>query len=105
MAEQTKKPARGNRRVTIGVVTRDRMDKTRRVEIQRLVKHARYSKYIKRRTVCYVHDEKNETRVGDTVEIVETRPLSKLKNWRLVRVITRAPQQAAPAQAGAATAK
>jgi small subunit ribosomal protein S17 len=67
------------------------MQKTRRVEIQRLVKHARYSKYIKRRTVCYVHDENNETHTGDTVEIMETRPLSKNKNWRLVRVVKKAP--------------
>lgn len=93
MAEPTKKTARGNRRTLIGVVTRDKMNKTRRVEIQRLVKHARYGKYIKRRTVCYVHDEKNETRIGDTVEIAETRPLSKMKCWRLVRVVTRAPEQ------------
>ena len=53
------------------------MNKTRRVEIPRLVKHPRYGKYIKRRTVCYVHDEKNESHIGDTVEIMETRPLSK----------------------------
>jgi small subunit ribosomal protein S17 len=79
------------RRTLIGVVTKDKMQKTRRVEIQRLVKHARYSKYIKRRTVCYVHDENNETRRGDTVEIMETRPLSKTKNWRLVRVVKKAP--------------
>src|SRR5438552_13376929 len=82
---------RGRRRVAEGVVTSDKMDKTRRVEIQRLVKHPRYGKYIKRRTVCYVHDEKNESRAGDTVEIMETRPLSKMKNWRLVRVVTKAP--------------
>jgi small subunit ribosomal protein S17 len=82
---------RKQRRTLIGVVTRDKMAKTRRVEIQRLVKHKRYSKYIKRRTVCYVHDEKNETRIGDTVEIMETRPLSKTKNWRLVRVVKKAP--------------
>src|SRR2546423_9059234 len=82
---------RGKRRVETGVVTRDKMTKTRRVEIQRLVKHPRYSKYIKRRTVCYVHDEKNETRTGDTVEIMETRPLSKTKNWRLVRAVKKAP--------------
>src|SRR3954465_8134424 len=79
------------RRTLVGVVTRDKMQKTRRVEIQRLVKHPRYSKYIKRRTVCYVHDEKNETRTGDTVEIMETRPLSKNKNWRLVRVVKKGP--------------
>jgi small subunit ribosomal protein S17 len=80
---------RGQRRVAVGVVTSDKMNKTRRVEIPRLVKHPRYGKYIRRRTVCYVHDEKNESHVGDMVEIMETRPLSKLKSWRLVRVVTR----------------
>src|SRR5205814_3873125 len=92
-ADTTTAPAkaRKQRRTLVGVVTRDKMTKTRRVEIQRLVKHPRYSKYIKRRTVCYVHDEKNETRTGDTVEIMETRPLSKTKNWRLVRVVKKAP--------------
>ena len=72
------------------------MNKTRRVEIPRLVKHARYGKYIRRRTVCHVHDEQNESHVGDTVEIMETRPLSKTKHWRLLRIVTRAPQQALP---------
>ena len=79
----------------IGVVTRDKMNKTRRVEIQRLVKHPRYGKYIKQRTICYVHDEKNESHMGDTVEIMETRPLSKTKRWRLVRVVTKAPAKVA----------
>jgi small subunit ribosomal protein S17 len=83
--------ARKQRRTLTGVVTRDKMDKTRRVEIERLVKHSRYGKYIKRRTVCYAHDENNETHNGDTVEIMETRPLSKTKNWRLVRVVKKAP--------------
>jgi small subunit ribosomal protein S17 len=82
---------RGTRRVETGIVTSDKMNKTRRVEIPRLVKHARYGKYIRRRTVCHVHDENNESRVGDTVEIMETRPLSKTKNWRMVRVVTKAP--------------
>jgi small subunit ribosomal protein S17 len=94
MPADTTKPdtaARKVRRTLVGVVTRDKMQKTRRVEIQRLAKHRRYSKYIKRRTVCYVHDENNETRIGDTVEIMETRPLSKNKNWRLVRVVKKAP--------------
>ena len=58
--------ARGKRRVEIGVVTSDKMQKTRRVEIPRLVKHPRYGKYIKRRTICYVHDEANTSHVGDT---------------------------------------
>jgi small subunit ribosomal protein S17 len=82
---------RSQRRVAVGLVTSDKMNKTRRVEIPRLVKHARYGKYIRRRTVCHVHDEKNESRQGDTVEIMESRPLSKTKHWRLVRVVTKAP--------------
>src|SRR3954464_14229733 len=79
------------RRTLTGIVTRDKTLKTRRVEIQRLVKHPRYGKYIKRRTVCYAHDEKNESHMGDMVEIMESRPLSKLKHWRLIRVIKQAP--------------
>ena len=82
---------RNQRRTLIGVVTRDKMSKTRRVDVERLVKHPRYGKFVKKRTVCYVHDENNETHVGDTVEIMETRPLSKQKCWRLVRVLTKAP--------------
>jgi small subunit ribosomal protein S17 len=81
---------RGKRRVATGVVTSDKMNKTRRVEIPRLVKHARYGKYIRRRTICHVHDEQNESHLGDTVEIMESRPLSKTKHWRLVRVVTKA---------------
>ena len=85
---------RGKRRVAVGIVTSDKMNKTRRVEIPRLVKHPRYGKYIRRRTICHVHDEKNESRQGDTVEIMETRPFSKTKNWRLVRIMTKAPAAA-----------
>ena len=93
MAEATTQ--RGNRRVAVGVVTSDKMNKTRRVEIARLVKHARYGKYIRRRTICYAHDEQNESHQGDLVEIMETRPLSKTKNWRLLRVVTKAPAMVA----------
>src|SRR6266850_8540999 len=82
---------RGSRRTAVGIVTSDKMKKTRRVEIPRLEKHPRYGKYIRRRTICYAHDEKNESRLGDLVEIMETRPLSKTKNWRLLRVVTKAP--------------
>jgi small subunit ribosomal protein S17 len=82
---------RGQRRTAVGVVTSDKMNKTRRVEIPRLVKHKRYGKYIRRRTICHVHDEQNESHIGDTVEIMESRPLSKMKHWRLVRIVTRAP--------------
>src|SRR5213592_1816504 len=93
---------RGKRRVEIGVVTSDKMNKTRRVEIPRLVKHQRYGKYIKRRTICHVHDENNESHTGDTVEIMETRPLSKLKCWRLTRVVSKSAQALAAEKAAAA---
>ena len=75
------------KRVAVGVVTSDKMSKTRRVEIPRLVKFPKYGKYIRRKTICYVHDEQNEAGLGDTVEIIESRPLSKLKRWRLVKVL------------------
>jgi len=65
------------------------MQKTRRVEVPRLVRHPRYEKLIRRRTVCIVHDEKNESRQGDMVEIVESRPRSRTKRWELVRVVKR----------------
>jgi small subunit ribosomal protein S17 len=74
-------------RVVVGIVTSDKAAKTRRVEINRLVKHAKYGKFIKRRTVCHVHDENNESAMGDKVEIRESRPLSRLKRWTLVRVV------------------
>ena len=75
------------KRTAVGVVTSDQAPKTRRVEISRLVKHPKYGKYLRRRTVCYVHDEKDESGRGDTVEIVESRPRSKMKRWELVRVV------------------
>jgi small subunit ribosomal protein S17 len=73
--------------VAIGVVTSDKMRKTRRVEIPRLVRHPKYGKTVRRKTVCYVHDEKDESAVGDTVEIIESRPLSKTKRWNLARIV------------------
>ncbi|MFM8569995.1 MAG: 30S ribosomal protein S17 [Pirellula sp.] len=75
------------RRVLIGVVKSDRMNKSRRVEIERFVRHPKYSKIVRRKTVCHVHDEENASRNGDKVEIEESRPISKLKRWRLVRVV------------------
>ena len=65
------------KRTAIGVVTSDKMQKTRRVEIPRLVQHATYGQIIRRRTICYVHDENNQSALGDSVEIVESRPMSK----------------------------
>lgn len=73
----------------IGVVTSDKMDKSRRVEIDRLVKHPKYGKFIGRRTVCHVHDEQNSSSLGDTVEIIECPPKSKTKRWDLVRVVAK----------------
>ncbi len=74
------------KKVAQGVVTNDKISKTRRVEIPRLVRHPKYGKYLRRRTVCFVHDENNESKRGDTVEIIECRRMSKTKRWRLVRV-------------------
>jgi small subunit ribosomal protein S17 len=80
------------KRIVTGVVTRDKASQTRRVEIPRLVRHATYGKTMRRRTVCYAHDEKNESHLGDTVEIEESRPISKLKRWVLKRVVAKAKQ-------------
>lgn len=93
------------KRQAIGVVTSDRMDKSRRVEIERLVKHPKYGKYIRRRTVCHVHDSANESQLGDTVEIVESPPRSKTKRWDLVRVVTKGSQVDVAAMRAAAKAK
>ena len=81
---------RNERRTVIGVVTSDKMQKSCRVEVPRQVPHPRYGKIIRRRTVLIAHDEQNDAKVGDTVECMETRPISKTKSWRLVRVVKRA---------------
>ena len=77
------------KKVAVGVVASDKMMRTRRVEIPRLVKHPMYGKIIRRATVCFVHDERNESSQGDTVEIIESRPRARKKRWELVRVIAR----------------
>ncbi len=77
------------KKVAIGVVTSDKMAKTRRVEIPRLVKHPKYGKIIRRKTICYVHDEEEQSGEGDTVEIVEGVPRSKTKRWDLIRVVAK----------------
>lgn len=74
-------------RIAVGVVTSDKASKTRRVEINRTVKHPKYGKFVKRRTICHVHDEENASAMGDRVEIQESRPLSRLKRWTLLRVV------------------
>lgn len=75
------------KKVSIGIVTSDSNSKTRRVEIPRLVRHRKYGKYIRHKTVCYVHDENDESHLGDTVEIIEGRRRSKTKRWELVRIL------------------
>jgi small subunit ribosomal protein S17 len=76
----------------IGVVTSDKCDKSRRVEVSRSVRHPKYGKFIRRRTVCHVHDEANASHEGDTVEIIECPPKSRLKRWNLVRVVSESQQ-------------
>ena len=78
---------RGMRRVVTGKVVSDKMDKTITVRQERLVKHPLYGKYIRRATTYKAHDENNTARTGDVVEITSSRPVSKTKNWRLVRVV------------------
>lgn len=75
------------KRVAIGRVKSDKMDKTRVVEIPRKVRHPKYGKFVRQRTVCYVHDENNESSHGDTVKIIEAPPTSKKKRWALVEVV------------------
>jgi len=80
---------RGARKKKTGTIVSDKMDKTVVVRVERLVPHEVYKKYVKRRVTYKAHDEKNEFQVGDRVEIVETRPLSKDKRWRVARLIER----------------
>ncbi len=79
-----------NRKERVGVVVSDKMDKSIIVGIQRRVKHATYGKIIKKTTKLMAHDEHNDANEGDTVRIIETRPLSKHKRWRLVEITERA---------------
>ena len=81
---------RNLRKERIGVVTSNKMEKSIVVSIERKVKHALYGKFVKKTSKFVVHDEDNACNEGDTVKIMETRPLSKNKNWRLVEIIERA---------------
>lgn len=82
--------SRGIRKVRTGRVISDATDKTIVIEINRLMQHPLYGRVVRRWKKLHVHDENNDAHVGDLVEIMETRPMSKLKHWRLVRVIRRA---------------
>ena len=81
---------RNLRKTRIGKVTSNKMDKTITVTVERKVKHPIYGKFVNKTTKFKAHDEKNDCGVGDTVSIMETRPLSKLKSWRLIEIIERA---------------
>ncbi len=81
---------RNLRKERIGIVTSDKMNKSIVVTVERRVMHPKYGKFVKRSSTFMAHDENRDAKVGDTVKIVETRPLSKLKRWRLVEVVERA---------------
>jgi small subunit ribosomal protein S17 len=85
---------RNPRRTVVGVVTSDKMAKTITVRVERLVKHTAFEKTLRLSDTCYAHDEMREAKCGDRVELMESRPLSKKKNWRLVKEVQKA--EAAP---------
>lgn len=89
MSESTPVLERNNRRTLSGVVVSDKMQKTIRVMVMREFNHPKYEKRVRRNTTYVAHDEKGEAKMGDTVEIMETRKLSKTKNWRLVKILKR----------------
>lgn len=91
---QTETAPRAQLRTVEGVVASDKGDKTIKVVVNYQTKHPKYGKYLKRRTVLHAHDEKNEAREGDLVELAECRPLSKTKHHRLIRIVTKAPERA-----------
>ena len=86
----TDSATRKNRKVRVGVVVSDSRDKTITVEVPNLAKHERYDKIVHHTSKFHVHDEENDANVGDTVRIMETRPISKSKRWRVVEVVERA---------------
>jgi small subunit ribosomal protein S17 len=83
-------PDRNLRKTRIGVVSSNKMDKTVVVAVERKVQHPIYGKFLKKTTRFHAHDEKNECSIGDTVRIMESRPLSKTKRWRLVEIVEKA---------------
>ena len=88
------KAQRSQIRTIQGVVASDKGNKTIKVVVEYQTKHPKYGKYLKRRTTLHAHDEKNDAKEGDTVEIAECRPLSKTKHHRLLRIVQRAPEKA-----------
>jgi small subunit ribosomal protein S17 len=88
--KKTKMAERNLRKTRIGVVSSNKMEKTITVAVERKVKHPIYGKFVKKTTKFHAHDEKNECTIGDVVRIMETRPLSKTKRWRLVEIVEKA---------------
>ncbi len=88
--ETTTTADRNLRKERVGIVTSDKMSKSITVIVERRVMHPKYGKFVKRSSKFMAHDEKGDAHVGDTVRIAETRPMSKLKRWRLVEVVERA---------------
>ncbi len=86
----TSNETRGRRKVRVGEVVSDKMQKTAVVAVTRLVRHPLYGRFVKKTAKYKIHDEKNDCRIGDVVRIMETRPLSKDKRWRLVEIMKRA---------------
>ncbi len=93
MSTLTRTEGRGRRNERTGIVVSNKADKTISVQIERLVRHTRYGKYMRAHTKFSAHDEKNEANVGDKVLIIETRPLSRTKRWKLVSVLEKAVQE------------
>ncbi len=93
MSETMENAAESSVRTLTGKVVSNRMDKTAAISVERLVKHPLYGKYVRRTTKLLAHDENNECRIGDTVNIAETRPLSKRKAWQVVEIVERAPER------------
>ena len=87
MSEATHRPRKSLTGLLVGVVSNDKRDKTRTVLVDYQVRHPKYGKYIKKQTRYHVHDPENACKMGDRVEIVNCRPISKTKSWRLVRVM------------------
>ena len=93
MADDTAKDSRKAIRTTTGIVTSAKAAKTLKVEVAFQTKHPKYGKYLKRRTVLHVHDERGQAGEGDRVEVAECRPMSKTKHHRLVRIVEKAPEK------------
>lgn len=91
--EETTGRQRGQRKVLRGTVVSDAMQRTIVVQVERIAMHPRYRKTVKVRRKFYAHDQEEQARIGDVVEIMSTRPLSKLKRWRLVRIVQAAPRR------------